>query len=53
MQDLDQQGIKYQSEPVTFAGYDPPFRLRNRHNEVWLLAQETDDDQVIRRVQPS
>ena len=22
------------------AGYDPPFRLRGRHNEVWVVAKE-------------
>eukprot|EP00890_Picochlorum_soloecismus_P006538 jgi/Picsp_1/709/NSC_00703-R1_heme-binding protein 2-like len=49
VQDLDQEGVRYQSEPITFAGYDPPFRLRNRHNEVWLFTLGTNEQ--LTRVQ--
>ena len=26
--------------PRAAAGYDPPFRLMGRHNEVWVVAEE-------------
>lgn len=35
-QDLDADGKSYDAEMFVFAGYDPPFRLKGRHNEVWL-----------------
>jgi hypothetical protein len=38
---LDAEGLPYQSDSFFFAGYDPPFRLTGRHNEVWVVA---DDD---------
>ncbi len=36
---LDKAGIKYDSDEWWFAGYDPPFRLTGRHNEVWVKIQ--------------
>eukprot|EP00027_Filamoeba_sp_ATCC50430_P006790 CAMPEP_0168557244 /NCGR_PEP_ID=MMETSP0413-20121227/9321_1 /TAXON_ID=136452 /ORGANISM="Filamoeba nolandi, Strain NC-AS-23-1" /LENGTH=204 /DNA_ID=CAMNT_0008588261 /DNA_START=10 /DNA_END=624 /DNA_ORIENTATION=- len=33
---LDKDGVSYEAEPYFFAGYDPPYRIRNRHNEVWF-----------------
>jgi hypothetical protein len=33
------------STPCPFAGYDPPFRLAARHNEVAVLAGEAADSQ--------
>jgi hypothetical protein len=35
---LDGAGLAYSSEFFYTAGYDSPFRLRNRHNEVWIMA---------------
>ncbi|TGZ44672.1 hypothetical protein CRM22_011190 [Opisthorchis felineus] len=35
---LDRLGKHYQTDAYFFAGYDPPFRLFNRRNEVWFLA---------------
>uniref|UniRef100_A0A1D2A9T6 Heme-binding protein 2 n=1 Tax=Auxenochlorella protothecoides TaxID=3075 RepID=A0A1D2A9T6_AUXPR len=29
-----------EGDGYTFAGYDPPFRLQNRHNEIWIRAAE-------------
>eukprot|EP00954_Amorphochlora_amoebiformis_P019102 1330514-Amorphochlora_amoeboformis.AAC.1 len=41
---LDESDVKYNSSTYTFAGYDPPFRLFGRHNEVWidLISSEAD-----------
>lgn len=33
---LKKEGIRYESGDWIFAGYDPPFRLTGRHNEVWV-----------------
>jgi hypothetical protein len=35
---LDAQGVEYEEGALGIAGYDPPFRLKERHNEVWLRA---------------
>jgi hypothetical protein len=35
---LDAAGIKYVGDRYYFASYDPPFRFKGRHNEVWVLA---------------
>lgn len=37
---LEAQGVEFESESFYLAGYDPPFRLTGRHNEVWLVAKE-------------
>jgi hypothetical protein len=37
---LDGAGRKYHSGHYYSAGYDSPFRLIGRHNEVWVLADE-------------
>lgn len=34
---LDKNGLKYSQDHFFLAGYDAPFRLFNRHNEVWFL----------------
>ncbi|CAH8587124.1 unnamed protein product [Schistosoma guineensis] len=36
---LDQLGLKYIPDPFYFAGYDSPFKLINRRNEIWFKAQ--------------
>lgn len=33
---LAQTGLYYDRNNWFFAGYDPPFRVNNRHNEVWI-----------------
>ncbi|EFJ49639.1 hypothetical protein VOLCADRAFT_89567 [Volvox carteri f. nagariensis] len=38
MQLLEDQGLTYDASTFFHAGYDSPFRLFNRHNEVWLRA---------------
>ena len=30
---------QYEKDFWTFAGYDSPFKLMNRHNEIWLIAK--------------
>lgn len=35
---LDKDGVAYVKDFYFTAGYDPPFRVIGRHNEVWLLA---------------
>lgn len=42
-QDLDADGKPYNADMFVFAGYDPPFRLKGRHNEVWLRSVEEVD----------
>eukprot|EP00484_Ammonia_sp_Unknown_P013864 CAMPEP_0197072184 /NCGR_PEP_ID=MMETSP1384-20130603/209971_1 /TAXON_ID=29189 /ORGANISM="Ammonia sp." /LENGTH=204 /DNA_ID=CAMNT_0042510999 /DNA_START=56 /DNA_END=667 /DNA_ORIENTATION=- len=32
---LSQSGLQYDQENWFYAGYDPPFRITGRHNEVW------------------
>lgn len=39
MQELDDLGMAYDNTTVLFAGYDSPFRLLWRHNEVWVKAK--------------
>ena len=34
---LDRDGVDYVKEHYFYCGYDPPYRLFNRHNEVWFL----------------
>eukprot|EP01061_Rhynchopus_euleeides_P014417 TRINITY_DN249_c0_g1_i2.p1 TRINITY_DN249_c0_g1~~TRINITY_DN249_c0_g1_i2.p1 ORF type:complete len:216 (+),score=104.67 TRINITY_DN249_c0_g1_i2:62-709(+) len=33
---LAQAGVEFDQENWYFSAYDPPFRLANRHNEVWI-----------------
>ncbi|TNN08884.1 Heme-binding protein [Schistosoma japonicum] len=35
---LDQLGLKYTPDLFYFAGYDPPFKLTKRRNEIWFKA---------------
>ena len=34
---LRRDGVPFREEPYYRAGYDSPFKLTNRRNEVWLL----------------
>ncbi|XP_012673172.2 heme-binding protein 2-like [Clupea harengus] len=34
---LRRDGVQFREEPYYRVGYDPPFKLTNRRNEVWLL----------------
>ncbi|EIE22365.1 SOUL heme-binding protein [Coccomyxa subellipsoidea C-169] len=34
------KGESFQEGVFFTAGYDPPFRLQNRHNEIWILKKE-------------
>lgn len=36
---LDGAGLTYSTDYFYTAGYDSPFRLRNRHNEVWIMTE--------------
>jgi hypothetical protein len=33
---LSGSGLKYDEENWFLAGYDDPFRITNRHNEIWI-----------------
>ena len=35
---LDAVDARYDASVFYAAGYDPPFRLINRHNEIWIPA---------------
>jgi len=38
---LGQSGLTYDQENWFQAGYDPPFRVSGRHNEVWIQVYDT------------
>merc|ERR1712099_23599 len=38
---LSDEGVYVTDTPFFVAAYDPPFRLNNRHDEIWLLASST------------
>lgn len=40
---LERDGLRYSSGEVVLALYDPPTRLAQRHNEVWLLGTEGEE----------
>ncbi|XP_060557151.1 heme-binding protein 2-like [Ruditapes philippinarum] len=37
---LDAKGIKYEKSYYYTAGYDSPFTLLNRHNEIWFVPEQ-------------
>ncbi|KAL4425814.1 hypothetical protein ABPG75_009830 [Micractinium tetrahymenae] len=37
---LERDGREYESEVFYVAGYDPPYRIKGRHTEVWLEAED-------------
>lgn len=38
---LQKKGISVITDQYYASGYDPPFRLIGRHNELWIIANET------------
>ena len=38
---LQDEGYAVDESSFVSAGYDPPFRLSKRHNEIWIRAVET------------
>lgn len=40
MESLQRDGVPYMEKPFYAAGYDSPFKLTNRRNEVWVLKKE-------------
>ncbi|XP_051954915.1 heme-binding protein 2 [Xyrauchen texanus] len=40
MESLKKDGMKFKESPYYRAGYDSPFKLTNRRNEVWLIKDE-------------
>ncbi|XP_056440376.1 heme-binding protein 2 [Gadus chalcogrammus] len=37
VESLTRDGVSFQEQPYYTAGYDSPFKLTNRRNEVWIL----------------
>ena len=37
---LERDGMEWDKSVSFYAGHDPPFRLFNRHNEVWFVAAQ-------------
>ncbi|KAJ3607126.1 hypothetical protein NHX12_026640 [Muraenolepis orangiensis] len=44
MESLQRDGVPFQDQPYYTAGYDSPFKLTNRRNEVWIL-KKTEPEQ--------
>lgn len=40
IESVKNDGIAFKEAPYYRAGYDSPFKLVNRRNEVWLIKQE-------------
>ncbi len=40
-QDLIQDNISFQDGVFAYALYDPPTKLWNRHNEIWVAADDS------------
>ncbi|XP_065112894.1 heme-binding protein 2 [Paramisgurnus dabryanus] len=40
IESLNKDGMKFKEAPYYRAGYDSPFKLTNRKNEVWLIKDE-------------
>jgi len=39
---LQTAGVDFDPESYESCGYDPPFRLLNRHNEIWFTGPSLD-----------
>lgn len=37
---LERDGLSYDKDVSFYAGYDPPYRLFNRHNEIWFVSND-------------
>lgn len=44
--DLDKAGLDYKRNFVWFAGYDAPWRVYGRHNEVWFRLKHDNEDHM-------
>ncbi|XP_029984528.1 heme-binding protein 2 [Sphaeramia orbicularis] len=40
LESLKRDGVEYVDQPYYVAGYDSPFKLMNRRNEVWILKKQ-------------
>lgn len=40
LESLQRDGVPFVDKPYYLAGYDSPFKLTNRRNEVWVLKKE-------------
>ena len=40
---LKENGVNFDSDKFFWAGYDSPFRLIDRHNEVWATLSSSND----------
>ena len=38
---LEERDEEFVPDVFWTAGYDPPFRLQHRHNEIWILKKES------------
>lgn len=41
--ELEKDSVKYENDSFFTAGYDPPFRLQHRHNEIWIRLPSADE----------
>ncbi|PSC76979.1 heme-binding 2-like [Micractinium conductrix] len=46
-QALKADGKEVDAETFVTAGYDPPFRIAGRHNEVWLMATDAEQQSKL------
>lgn len=46
-QDLIQDSISFQDGAFAYALYDPPTKLWNRHNEIWVAADDSASSTVL------
>lgn len=44
LESLQRDGVQYVDKPFYAAGYDSPFKLTNRRNEVWVLKKNPEDE---------
>ena len=40
---LDADGVEYEDDHFYVAGYDPPFRFKDRHTEIWMKGIGSED----------
>lgn len=44
LESLKRDGVQYVDKPFYAVGYDSPFKLTNRRNEVWVLEKEQEKE---------